>query len=50
MNLTEEKKNLEKVIDDLTNQIASLQLALSVNKSKLKKLTKLIEQSEEILK
>ena len=50
MNLPEEREKLEAQIEALTNQIASDTIALSVVKSKLKKLDKAIKQAEEALK
>lgn len=50
MNLQEEKTKLESEIEQITNQLASLQITLSVAKSKLKKINKIITQAEEALK
>lgn len=50
MNLQEEKEKLEKQIDEITNRLASDQIALSVAKSKLKKISKIIDQANEALK
>lgn len=49
MNLEEEKAKLLKEIEETTNQLASLQIALSVAKSKLKKITKLIDQAKQVV-
>jgi hypothetical protein len=50
MNLTEAKEKLEAEIEAISNRIASDTIALSVAKSKLKKLEKAIKQAEEALK
>lgn len=50
MNITEERDKLQKELEALTHKLASLTLQISVNKSRIKKLDKLIEQANEVLK
>ncbi len=50
MNPQEEKTKLEKEVEAIENRIASDQISLSVAKSKLKKINKIIAQAEEALK
>ncbi len=48
MNLTEAKEKLTLEIEALSNRIASDTIALSVAKSRLKKLEKIIKQANEL--